>query len=261
MAKKLLITSDDFGMCHAVNTGIVRAMTEGLVRSTNFLVPCPWFPEALDLARRHQLPVGIHLCLTCDWDRLKWRPLTKAPSLCDASGYFLPTYAALEKTARDEEMYAELKAQLECIERLDFPLTHADSHMFGSTQSGPFARRVRDVITRVCSEHGLGYTYAVENDKLVHFDREFMLSGTPPSQLWSEFEALGEGRYHIISHAADASPELEAMCSPGHHARPWAAGVRIGDLEWHTTPATRERLLSLGFDLVGVREIVGPPKK
>ncbi len=261
MTKKLLITSDDFGMCHAVNAGIVRAMTEGLVRSTNFLVPCAWFPEALELARRHQLPVGIHFCLTCDWDRLKWRPLTKAPSLCDASGHFLPTYAELAKTARDEDMYAELKAQLECMERLEFPLTHADSHMFSSGMQTPFARRVRDVIERVCAEHGLGYTYAVEGDKLVHFDREFTLSGTPLKELWSELEAFANGNFHLISHAAEPSPELEAMCSPGYHARHWAATVRVADLEWLTTPATLERLLALGFELVGVQDILGAPKR
>src|SRR5687768_12360354 len=128
--KRLLVTSDDFGMCHAVNVGIVQAMIEGIVRSTNLLVPCPWFPEAVELARRHGLPSGIHLCLTCDWDRLKWRPLTKAPGLCDADGYFLPSYAALEPQASDEEMYAELKAQVAVLDRMGFPISHADSHMF-----------------------------------------------------------------------------------------------------------------------------------
>jgi chitin disaccharide deacetylase len=253
--KQLLITSDDFGMCHAVNRGIVRAMTEGVVRSTNFLVPCSWFPEAFELARRHQLPVGLHLCLTCDWDRMKWRPLTKAPSLCDASGHFLPSYAELGKTARDEEMYAELQAQVECVERLGFSLTHADSHMFGSSMSGAFARRVRDVIERVCSEHELGYTYAVQGEKLAHFDAELGLSGTPHRQLWNELEACGPGRYHLIGHAAEPSSELEALCSPGHPSRPWTSSYRVADLLWYTSPQTRDRLTALGFELVGARDV------
>jgi predicted glycoside hydrolase/deacetylase ChbG (UPF0249 family) len=48
MGKRLLVTADDFGMCHAINAGTARVMREGVVRSSNFLVPCPWFHEALE---------------------------------------------------------------------------------------------------------------------------------------------------------------------------------------------------------------------
>lgn len=257
MSKRLLITSDDFGMCHAVNEGITRAMTEGVVRSTNLLVPCPWFPEALALARRHELACGIHLCLTCDWDRLRWRPLTRAPSLCDAAGYFLPSYAALERTARDDEMVAELSAQLELLERLGWRPTHADTHMFGSFSAGPFAERVRAVVDRVCSEHGLGYTYAVRGGKLRHFDAEIHQSGLSHERLWQTLEGLGQGTYHLIGHAAVASPELEALCSPEHPSRLWAAAYRTSDYTWYTSPQTRERLARLGFDCIDVSQALG----
>ena len=50
MARRLLVTTDDFGMCHAINAGTVRAMRDGIAASSNFLVPCPWFNEALGLA-------------------------------------------------------------------------------------------------------------------------------------------------------------------------------------------------------------------
>jgi len=257
MTKRLLITSDDFGMCHAVNEGIVRAMTEGVVRSTNFLVPCPWFPEALELARRHQLPCGVHLCLTCDWDRLKWRPLTKAPSLCDASGYFLPSYAALEQSARDEEMLAELSSQVETVLGLGFQPTHADSHMFGTFSTGPFAERVRQVTEEVCKKYGLGYTYAVADGKPRHFQSETVQSGMSLPELWRTLESLGPGTHHLIGHAAVPSPELEAMCTPGHHARVWAAAYRTTDLTWYTSPQTAERLTELGFELIGVTQALG----
>lgn len=35
MDKRLLVTADNFGMCHAINLGTVRAMCEGVVRSRN----------------------------------------------------------------------------------------------------------------------------------------------------------------------------------------------------------------------------------
>jgi chitin disaccharide deacetylase len=249
----LLITSDDFGMCHAVNEGITRAMTEGVVRSTNFLVPCPWFSEALELARRHDLPCGVHLCLTCDWDRLKWRPLTHAPSLCDASGHFLPSYAALEKSARDEEMLVELEAQVSEVERLGFRPSHADSHMFGTFSTGDFAERVRQITEQVCRKHGLGYTYAVDAGKPRHFASEHCQSGMSLPELWQTLEGLGDGTHHLIGHAAVPSRELEAMSTPGHHARVWTAPYRVVDFAWYTSPDTPARLGALGFELIDVK--------
>jgi predicted glycoside hydrolase/deacetylase ChbG (UPF0249 family) len=257
LIRRLLITSDDFGMCHAVNEGITRAKTTGVVRSTNFLVPCPWFPEALALARRHQLPCGVHLGLTCDWDLMKWRPLTHAPSLCDGSGHFLPSYAALEPSARDEEMLAELRAQIACVERLGFRPTHADSHMFGSFSVGPFAERVRALTLQVCAEFELAYTYALSGQRPRHFASELTISGLPRDELWRTLEDLGAGTHHLISHAAVPSPELDALCSPEHPARRWAADYRIDDLAWLTDPTTATRLAALGFELVGVTQALG----
>lgn len=42
------------------------------------------------------LEVGVHLTLTSEWDNVKWRPLTHAPSLVNPDGYFFQmTYADL----------------------------------------------------------------------------------------------------------------------------------------------------------------------
>ena len=53
MRKRLLLTTDDFGMCHAVNAGTLRAMRSGVAASSNFLVPCPWF-GFVGVSRRRQ---------------------------------------------------------------------------------------------------------------------------------------------------------------------------------------------------------------
>jgi len=40
-ARLLLVNTDDFGMCHAVNEAIIRSLEEGIVGSCSVMVPCP----------------------------------------------------------------------------------------------------------------------------------------------------------------------------------------------------------------------------
>ncbi|HEX3774487.1 MAG TPA: ChbG/HpnK family deacetylase [Polyangiaceae bacterium] len=256
MVKRLLVTSDDFGMCHAVNAGIVRAMREGVVRATNFLVPCPWFHEALALAREHALNVGVHLCLTCDWDRLKWGPLTRAPNLCDEQGHLCQTFEPLLERASDEEIFAELAAQVARVRALGFEPSHLDSHMLGSAMDDAGSRRIKASILRLAHETGLRYSYETDvTGRLRHFDREIGLSGRAASEVWRELEALPNGTYHLIGHAAEPSAELEALCSPEHPSRNWAAQYRTADIAFFTDPYTHTRILELGFELISHAEL------
>jgi len=73
--------------------------------------------------------------------------------------------------------------------------------------------------------------------------------------VWERLGALGPGTYHLIGHAAEASPELEALCSPDHPARIWAAPVRVADLAFFTSGGTRQRLHDLGFELITVADL------
>jgi hypothetical protein len=257
MARYLLITADDFGMCHSINRGIVRAMTEGVVRSTNFLVPCPWFHEAMSLAKQHQLPAGVHLCLTCDWDHLKWCPLTRAESIVDEQGHFFGSYEELGKYAKEADIYEELKAQIERVRSTSYAPTHLDSHMLGSSGHSDIAELVRSIIRRLCREYDLIYTYETDSEKLVHFVREVELSSRLHSDTFRALEQCTEpGAYHLIGHAAEASSELEAMCSPGWHSRSWAATWRVADQQFFTHPETKGKIAKLGFEIIGVRKLL-----
>ena len=258
MTKRLLVTSDDFGMCHAVNVGIARSMREGIVRATNFLVPCPWFNEALALARELDLPVGVHLCLTNEWDRLKWGPLTRAPGLCDALGHFFSSYEPLLAQASDDELLRELLAQVERVRSLGFCPTHLDTHMFGTWASFDGVARVRNVVREVSRQTGLRYVFDTnDDDTLRFFDGELDLSGRSAGEVWAELEALPEGSYVFTGHAGEDSPELDAMCSKDHPSRAWAAEYRIADLAFFTDPSAPARLRELGFTLVSHADLDG----
>jgi predicted glycoside hydrolase/deacetylase ChbG (UPF0249 family) len=256
MHKRLLVTADDFGMCHAINAGTLRAMREGIVRSSNFLVPCPWFSEALTLAKRHALPIGVHLCVTCDWDNLRWGPLTRAPGLCDELGYFHPSFGPVYERASDAEIAAEYAAQIARVQSLGFEPTHLDTHMLPAVDRGVGALRLKAIIAQLAQQTGLRYLYETDADgKLRYFDSELEISGAGWTSVWQRLAELGPGTHHLIGHAAEPSAELEALCSPDHPSRLWAAGVRGMDLAFFTSASTKQRLDELGFQLITVAEL------
>lgn len=89
---RLLVRADDMGAAHEINTACLESYRNGIARSVEVIVPGPWFLEAARLlASAPDLDVGVHLCLTSEWENVKWRPLTQAPSLVDRDGYFYPT--------------------------------------------------------------------------------------------------------------------------------------------------------------------------
>ena len=88
---RLIVQGDDMGAAHAINLGTIEAYRNGIMRTTNMMLPTPWMPEAVRLlAENPGLDVGIHLTLTSEWSLVKWRPLTAVPSLVDAHGNFYP---------------------------------------------------------------------------------------------------------------------------------------------------------------------------
>jgi predicted glycoside hydrolase/deacetylase ChbG (UPF0249 family) len=231
------------------------------VRSTNFLVPCPWFHEALALAKAHSLQVGVHLCLTCDWDYLKWGPLTSAPSLRDQNGHFFPRYDVLAAEAREADIFAELDAQILRVKRLGFEPTHLDNHMLSAGDSGGIFDIVRDVTRKLAAKYDLPYTYDVDEKGLRLFREEHCLSPFEDDENWSKLESWTEGGvYHLITHPAVESPELGAMCSETHPARAWTAEYRTRDLTFLTSASTRNQLEKLGFECVSLAEVAQSAK-
>ncbi|MGN6679839.1 MAG: ChbG/HpnK family deacetylase, partial [Streptosporangiaceae bacterium] len=110
---RLVVRGDDFGMCHAVNEGIKRAFTDGIVTTSSTMAPCPWFGEAAKIAKELGIPLGAHQTLTCEWDYFRWRPLTDGPSLCGPDGTFRPSVELAQQHVEHDEVVRELLAQVE----------------------------------------------------------------------------------------------------------------------------------------------------
>jgi chitin disaccharide deacetylase len=133
-ARLLIVNADDFGMCHAINAGILRALTEGVVRSTTLMAPCPWAPHAMQLLKDNpEIAFGVHLTLVCDFGGYKWRPMASTDSvssLVDEAGYFYSDQLnpGLIALAKIDEVEREFRAQIEAVLAVGLKPTHLDWH-------------------------------------------------------------------------------------------------------------------------------------
>ena len=151
--KQVVIHEDDVGMTHGSNTAFVELSEIGTCSSGSVMVPCPWFPEAAEIARANPtLDLGVHLTLTSEQVRYRWRPLTAPPpsaGLSDESGYFWPDVPRARK-ADPKVVEAEMRAQIEMALAAGIDATHLDAHM-GTAQTPEFVAIYR----RLGHEFGL----------------------------------------------------------------------------------------------------------
>lgn len=245
---QLIIQGDDFGMCHAVNTGTVRAFTDGVVTQASTMVPCPWFPEAAALAREHSLPLGLHSTLTCEWDHLRWTPLTAGASLRGDDGLTFHRTVPGAMSADAGEATAELEAQVDRFHAAGLELTYVDVHM-GMSQAPAY--------DAVSTTHGVPFLYPGVPASLT-FASIKMLSERPADAkkdwLLGYLERLAgrPGVHLLVSHCADDEPELAAIARPDAGNFPWAREYRVSDLAVLTDPDVRQAIDDHDIELVSV---------
>ncbi len=130
-SRKVIFTSDDAGMCKAVNEGTIEAMQHGIISSASIMTCCPEYDEFAEFAINHpEFDYGVHLVLTCDLREQPWGPILgekAVPSLVDDEGYFAfwP-----HKDINPEEVKRELRAQIERAFNSGIRISHLDHHMW-----------------------------------------------------------------------------------------------------------------------------------
>jgi chitin disaccharide deacetylase len=156
-ARLLIINADDFGVYHAVNAGIFRALRDGVARSATLMVPCPWALHAMRLLRDHpDIAFGVHLTVVAEFAGYRWGPLTtrdKVPSLLDESGFFFSNdrQPELLARARMNEMDVEFRAQIETVLAAGLKPSHLDWHCLRDGGRPD----VFDLTLRLAMEYGL----------------------------------------------------------------------------------------------------------
>ncbi|XP_066116065.1 carbohydrate deacetylase isoform X2 [Saccopteryx bilineata] len=128
---RLVVTADDFGYCPRRDEGIVEAFLAGAVTSVSLLVNGAATESAAELARRHQIPTGLHANLS------EGRPVGPArhgaSSLLSPEGFFLGKMGFRQAVAAEDvalsQVREELEAQLSRFqELLGRNPTHVDGH-------------------------------------------------------------------------------------------------------------------------------------
>lgn len=256
---RLIVKGDDMGAAHGINVATIEAYRRGILRTTNVIVPGGWMPEAARLLRENPgLDVGVHLALTSEWENVKWRPLTAAPSLVDVNGYFFPMVqprqgfapgSSLREAGFDhDEIEAELRAQIEQARRMIPHITYTWEHMgFGSV-----APEVRELVKELSASYGL----IVPSDLGIQSIGRVYESKDPgpvkAAKLAERLESLEPGLWMHIDHASTDDSEMQAI---GHLGYEWVAADRSAVLEAWTNPKVLEVVKRRGIRLTNYREL------
>jgi len=220
----LLVRGDDIGSTHAANVGCIESYKNGIMRSVELMVPCPWFPEAVKLLNDNPgLDAGLHLVLTSEWENIKWRPLTHCPSLVDDNGFFFPMVwqqkdfpakTSLQSSSwKIEEIEQELRAQIEMGLRNVPHISHMGGHM-GFESLDP---KIQELTKRLAIEYkieineenyGVGWFNAWGKAKTVDERIE---------KLTQNLQDLKPGVYIFVDHPAIASAEMEGISHIGYN--------------------------------------------
>jgi predicted glycoside hydrolase/deacetylase ChbG (UPF0249 family) len=259
-AIKLIVQGDDMAAAHGINVATIKAYKEGIVRTANVIVAGPWMLEAARLLRENpELDAGVHLAITSEWENIKWRPLTSAPSLVDADGYFFPIVTPREnfpprssiKEANPKlaEIEQELRAQIVFAKRLIPHLTYTWEHMgFGS-----LSPEVRAVVVNLTKEYGLimPSDFGVQRLGRVYEGSD---SGAVKAQkLAAKLETVGPGTWLMVDHAATDDAEMQAF---GHKGYENVAADRSAVLAAWTSPDVQAVIKKRGIELTNYRELL-----
>jgi predicted glycoside hydrolase/deacetylase ChbG (UPF0249 family) len=253
-----VVHADDIGMCHAANVGAFQTLREGSMTCGSIMVPCPWFQEAVDLAKESpELDLGVHLTLNSEWAHYRWGPVagrSAVPSLLDDQGFLPRTSLETVQRAKPEEAEIELRAQVEMALDAGIDVTHLDSHM-GTVFFPPFLESYRKLAEefrlpvfavrpdpQVLSDQGLQGAMEILNWLVSALESEGfpILDGLDLASLdFAEGEGLEHNRRRIeglqtgvnylICHPARAGEELSHITPDSAHQRDFERGFYGGE--------------------------------
>ena len=261
----LIVRGDDIGSCHAANVACIRSYKEGIMTSVELMVPCSWFPEAVKMLNENPgLDVGIHLVLTSEWENYKWRPLTHAPSLTDADGYFYPTIwrrsnapagtALKDADWKIEEIEKELRAQIELGKRKVPHVSHLSYHM----GCAGFDPKVRELCAKLAGEYNLDIELSKTGVRGFGGFGNAKTTDERIERFIQRLEELKPGTYLFVEHPGVDTPEMSAI---GHTGYEDVAQDRDAVTELFVSDKVKKAVDRLGIKLISYADLKKAGKK
>ncbi len=255
----LIVRGDDIGSSHAANVACIRSYTEGIMTSVEVMVPCGWFPEAVKMLNENPgLDVGVHVVLTSEWENIKWRPLTNAPSLTDADGYFYPTIwqrknapagTALQKANwKIEEIEKEMRAQIELAVRKIPHISHITCHM-GCSGWDP---KVEELWTKLAKEYDLDISTSEYGVQRFPGYEKAETKQQRIKMFIDALEALKPGTYLFVEHPGLDTAEMRAIGHKGYYD---VAADRDAVTEVFVSDKVERKIKELGIKLVSYADL------
>ena len=269
-SKFLMIHADDAGLAWSGNKATQEGMINGSISSMSIMVPCPWFYEMAKFCLQNpELDYGIHLTLTGEWENYPFFPSsspTMIPSLVNDYGYFHPKRNLIRDNSKAEEVYLELKTQIETALKLGLQPSHLDSHMYtlglrqdlidvyiklGEEFDLPILLSKK--LIRVAGENPDNFiipeSQCLESIFMASFD-EFQKYGL--SQFYDNLlDKLPEGLSIILIHPALASKEMDQITI--NHPN-FGAKWRSEDATYFSSNACKEKLEKNKIELVNWKD-------
>lgn len=261
----LLVRGDDLGAARSINAACLDSCQKGICRSVEVLATGPWFLDAVKLLKgAPEIDVGVHLCLTSEWDRVKWRPLTHAPSLVDADGYFHPRTRAgnnappgstgfLDSTPKLEEIERELRAQISFLLKHLPKTTHLSAHMGAATATPELKALTLNLAKEfklrlegegLSADRPLKHVPGVGTSKQSEKEKEDSLL---------EFIAKKQpGNWLLVTHPAYDDAETRAIGHPGYEN---VAADREGITKMLTSPRVVAAIKTAGIRLISYADL------
>jgi len=257
----LIVNSDDFGLCHAVNEAIIEGYRDGIITSGSLMVSAPWAPEAIRFLKSNpHYAVGIHVTLTNSFDNIRIgpvMPVDRVRSLVNAQGCFHETVEGMNARADPEHIEREVRAQIERALEYGLNISHVDNHMRSLSGNKAADPGYWPILYDAAEYYDLPIlNYANHGHRLDIFDQALCSSDIDKEHkldaVIRELKALRPGMHYYLCHLGVPSKELEHLsCS----YRPWSQDYRVSDNEVWRHPKVRRVLEDLRITLTHMGEV------
>ena len=285
-ARVVIFHNDDAGMCHEANIASIQGVEEGLITSWSVMMPCSWVPEINEYLKANpEVCSGLHLTLTCEWDKYRWRPVAgpeQVPGLLDEDGYMWGSVRQVAENATPDEFETEIRAQIALAERMGMPVSHLDTHMGTVFATEEFIQRYitvgmeKQIPVLIPGGHMKLLRQESDAELLEHVDAIRMLaemvwaSGLPvlddlhasaydwktedkTERFIALLRELGPGVTQIIIHATTRTDNFDEISGSGI--------TRQGDLNAMLDPKLKEFIEEEGIILTSWRELMERRKR